>query len=76
MLVLRRCYGKNLVGRFALELKLLLNQILGNFKLLCRTDGSQTVRLLTADGPHWWFSEPRTVRFQGADGPPVLDLSD
>ena len=31
---------------------------------LRRTDGSRTVRLLTADGPPWWFSEPRTVCVQ------------
>jgi len=34
LLVLRRCCGKNLVGRLALELKLWMNQYLGDFQLL------------------------------------------
>ena len=44
LLVLRRCCAKNLVSRFALELKLWMNQDLGDFQLLC-------LNRWVADGP-------------------------
>ena len=66
---MRRCYDSNLVGGFDQELKLRLNKIVGDFKLLRRSDESRTVRLLTADGSLWGSVNHGQSAFSSADSP-------
>ena len=75
-LVMRRCYSENLVGGFESKLRIWVNQSWGDFVFLRRTDESQTVRLLNAGGPPWWFMNHGRSAFRSADGPPVSDFSD
>ena len=65
-----------MVGGFDLELKIWLNQIVGDFELLCRTDWSRTVRLLIADGPPLVSVNRGRSAFSSADVPPLADFSE